>query len=162
MLIISIGPAAARPEILSQPPGTDPCVGVVLPGARLSRQALDGLLERCHVVEFLTPPDGTLAILDAVCQRLGHLLETLDGPLIFVNRPVSRAELAAILASAASGGEPIAATLGPDGALTELVIGAEAAANPLLPRFIQMLHARRVDDRLCVTLLRETFGNLVP
>lgn len=159
MLIIVIGPAATGLDILADPLPAEPCVAVLLPGTATPRDALSGLLDRCYVLEYLTMPACALAILDEVCHRLGHLFETADGPMVFVNRNVTRDEVIEITRNATHVPSNIAAEYGSDGSLVQLTIGAQVMANPLLPRFIRMLQARGLDDS-SITLLEETFGGV--
>jgi hypothetical protein len=160
MLIITMGPASAAPEVLSGVDWSAPRIAVLLPGSALSRPEIDDLLARGHVIEFLTPPDGVLAIIAEICLRLEALFETAEGPFVFVNRPASAGEIAAIIDAATRADHEIRVEQGVDGALAEIVIGAAIMANPLLPRFFRMLAARGIEDRRALELVRETFGGL--
>jgi len=160
MLIVTLGAASSVPNRTLALSWTGPCVAVLLPGSGLSRRCVDALVDSCHVIEFLEPPNGAMAVLAEVFVRLGHVFMRADWPLVFINREAATAEIETIATTAASNPYSLCVAHDPDGALAKVVIGEMVVSNPLLAQFFGLLSNRNVDDRVGAELLCETFGNL--
>jgi hypothetical protein len=156
MIIITIGPGLSDAGILADLAVQDSVVAALLPGHKLSRQAVKDLLGHSYVFEYLQQPQGVTSILCDVFARLNHLVTGSRKPLVFVNRPMSVTDIRTHADNANV--DSIDILQGRGGTPDQISIGAKLLPNPLLPRFFALVSELGIGDQRGMDLLQQTFG----
>lgn len=127
------------------------------PPSGLDQAQIHALEQDYFVIEFLDQTPGAAAVLGDVARWLGHLLQGLEGPLLYINAPMDAFDLELQVAEAKASPDRIRADLSDDGQLKLLRLGEIVATSPLLPEFFRMIAGRAMTDGLFVDLLTEAF-----
>lgn len=146
MLIVTsnaVTPTLDRTPLLVWP---GPHVLVIRPGSGWSRSAIAGAQPAMTVIEYLQPQGRTVDLLRDALAAMRRTVQPITGALLYLDAPpvgplMPQSQMArarrfphAVEADAAGGG------------LTRLLLGEMVATSPLLPRLIDHLAARGVDD----------------
>ena len=131
-------PVAA--PILADWPGLH--VLVVLPDS--PRLDIKAHQDRFIIVEWLQPPRTATIILADIFGWLKTRLHLDTGPLLYLDRPLTKKDLRRLNPSP----DPyfVEGDLTAEGQMTQLCLGDMIATSPLLPGLVHMLAARDVDN----------------
>lgn len=160
MLILTTNAWLPGPEAPPVPEWPGPHVLIVLPGSGLGRARVEALNQTFIIVELLQPPAGAAAVLGDVMGWLGHLWRAVDGPVLWLDRPLDPEALAEAAAQGRANPHEIRAELTGEGRLTLLRFGEMVAGSPLLPGFFGFLKGRTVTDAVFVDLLTHAFPRI--
>ncbi|ASJ89771.1 hypothetical protein [Porphyrobacter sp. CACIAM 03H1] len=156
MLLVTIGPRASTPDLVSLLVPIGDVIAILLPGHGLSRRQIEALLHDALVIEYLCPPKGAISILAEAVSKLERLRKTRRGPLLLINRKQTVAEISSILTGLGDSGMIVAP--GVTGEPEIVGFSSEIAENTLLPRFFALLQELGIKDQRGLELLEQTFG----